>query len=124
LRECFRVLKQGGYMRLLTPDLEKFAADYLNRDEAHFQWYVDSFRCRTWAEAFNIGMRMGGHTFLYDQETLDMVLAEIGFEFKEVRPNESECPDLRGIDIRLEGISIYRECRKPMLAETRGHLSA
>jgi hypothetical protein len=56
LRDRFRVPRQGGYMRLLTPDLEKFAADYLNRDEAHFQWYVDNFRCRTWAEAFNMGM--------------------------------------------------------------------
>lgn len=113
LRECYRVLKPGGYMRLLTPDLLGFARNYLNRDEEHFKWFADNFQCRTWAEAFNFGMRMGGHTFLYDEETLDLVLKETGFEVMPVKPNESECPDLRGIDIRLEGITIYRDCRKP-----------
>src|SRR5207237_1189006 len=76
-RECFRVLKPGCYMRVLTPDLFKFAHGYVTRDPGTLEWYTEKFGVQTFAEAFNFGMRMGGHTFLYDQETLDRVLSEI-----------------------------------------------
>jgi predicted SAM-dependent methyltransferase len=112
-RECFRVLKPGGYMRVLTPDLLKFARRYVARDSGTLEWYAKNFGSKTFAEAFNHGMRMAWHTFLYDAETLDMALSEAGFEVYPVEAGQSQCPELRNIDIRLTGISLYRDCRKP-----------
>jgi hypothetical protein len=59
-------------------------------------------------------MRLGGHTFLYDDETLVQVLKECGFEPKKVGYNSSEERELRGLDIRSPqtGISLYYECYK------------
>jgi hypothetical protein len=53
-------------MRVLTPDLLKFARGYVTRDPGTLEWYATNFGSKTFAEAFNFGMRMGGHTFLYD----------------------------------------------------------
>jgi predicted SAM-dependent methyltransferase len=112
-RESFRVLVPGGVMRLLTPSLHAFARCYLDRDPGSLKWYSEDFGVRTYAEMFNFGMRMGGHTFIYDEETLDLVLQEVGFEVIPARYNQSCHPGLCGLDLREGGIPIYRDCRKP-----------
>ncbi len=113
LAECFRVLVPGGVIRVLTPNLVTFARCYLERDTNSLKWYTDSFGVRTYAEMFNMGMRMGGHTFLYDEETLDLVLDEAGFEVIPTIFNQSSHSELCGLDIRGDGMSIYRDGRKP-----------
>jgi predicted SAM-dependent methyltransferase len=111
--ECLRVLVPGGFMRVLTPDLLTFARAYVERGPGSLTWYADNFGVRTHAEMLNFGMRMGGHTFLYDEETLDLVLRAVGFEAIPADFNQSCHPDLCNLDIRGEGSSIYRDCRKP-----------
>jgi GT2 family glycosyltransferase/predicted SAM-dependent methyltransferase len=116
-RECLRILRPGGVMRVLTPNLLVFARCYLERDAGSMKWYADNFGVRTYAEMFNFGMRMGGHTFLYDEETLDMVLREVGFEVIPTSFNQSCHPSLCNLDIRGDGLSIYRDCRKTVGSE-------
>jgi len=115
LRECRRVLKPAGVMRLLTPDLERFARMYLERP----QWLVDVWKrsiaiplqTGSACEVFNIGMRLGGK-FHYDHATLIHVAAECGLRAYPVSYAQSEHAALRNIDLRRpeETVSMYLEC--------------
>ncbi|MBS0569059.1 MAG: methyltransferase domain-containing protein [Proteobacteria bacterium] len=115
LRECRRVLKPAGVMRLLTPDLEKLAHKYLQEPE----WLLkvwDHFvglplKTRSACEIFNLGMRLGGK-FHYDRPTLIQVAAACGLRAYETAFGQSEHAPLRGIDLRRpeDAVSMYLEC--------------
>jgi predicted SAM-dependent methyltransferase len=111
--EAFRVLRPGGVMRVLTPDLATFARQYVERDDGMLRWYRATFGCGSFAQAFNMGMRMGGHTFLYDGETLAGELAAARFQVEEVAYNQSRHAELRGLDLRSAGTSLYYEATRP-----------
>jgi hypothetical protein len=114
-RECYRVLKPGGVMRLLTPDLEKFAWAYLYEPEwliATWKQFVGvPLKTQSACEVFNLGIRLAGQ-FHYDRKTLVGVLDECGFCAKEVDYRQSEIPELRALDLRRpnESVSMYFDC--------------
>lgn len=116
LHECHRVLKPGGVLRILTPDLEKLAHLYLHdQDRLKRLWkeFVGvELSTGTAGEIFNVGMRFAGHTFLYDGETFEKLAAECGFDARRVAYQESEVEDLRGLDLRSpdEAVSMYYDC--------------
>lgn len=115
-RECHRLLAPGGVMRILTPDLGKLVGYYCRGDRELVSLWNDSvglpLRTGTLGEVLNLGMRLGGHTFLYDHETFAHVLGECGFDARRVRYNESDEPELRGLDLRKpdETVSMYYDC--------------
>ncbi len=117
-RECYRILKENGTMRVLTPNLYQFAKRYVAGDRGLLKLWDEQvglpLKIRTLAEVFNLGMRLGGHTFLYDAETLVHVLEGVGFEPRKVSYNSSRESELRGLDIRSPrtGVSLYYECYK------------
>ena len=116
--ECHRILKEDGVVRVLTPDLHQFAERYVQGDKGLLTLWDEQIgvplKTRSLCEVFNLGMRLGGHTFLYDGETLAYVLKECGFEPKRVSFQSSEESELRVLDIRSPetGVSLYYECRK------------
>jgi predicted SAM-dependent methyltransferase len=123
LSECSRVLRVGGAMRIVTPNLLTFALAYINRSETDLAQYRERFGCSTFAEMFNTGMRAWGHKFLYDEETLVKVLTRFGFDARKRSYNYSEEPILRGLDLRnsAEGShSMYFDCYKLPETESRG----
>ena len=77
LKECFRVLKPGGVLRISTPNLEVLVLDYL--DNKLTRW-GSVWLPNTRAQLINEGMRSWGHQFLYDIEELTLVLEEAGFQ--------------------------------------------
>lgn len=90
LKECYRVLKQQGVMRITTPNLRFLAHSYFsdNRDEWGDLWQPNS-RC----QLMNEGMRSWGHKFLYDAEELTRILGEAGFKsitFETYRQSRDE----------------------------------
>lgn len=99
LRECRRVLRTGGVIRLSTPDLRKVVNEYLaaNTGEWHdVEWYPASPCCM-----LNEAMRMWGHRFVYDKDELIKVFNEAGFgqiEFPAWR--QSRHPALAGLETR------------------------
>lgn len=119
-KECHRILKEKGAMRVLTPNLYQFAKRYVEGDKGLLKLWDEQIglplKIRTLGEVFNLGMRLGGHTFLYDDETLFHVLKECGFEPKKVGYRSSEESELRELDLRSPqtGISLYYECYKKM----------
>lgn len=100
--EINRILKPGGVLRLLTPNLKKIAAAYVNGDKAAMSLYIqedgsgirqdlglgqafmsflvspgfDNFLCDS-----NLGRPLAGyaHLYSYDYEMLSGLLAHYGF---------------------------------------------
>ena len=118
LDECHRILKPGGVIRILTPDLEKLAQLYLHDPETLQSLWKEHvgvpLQSGTPGEIFNVGMRFAGHTFLYDGETFMRVAADSGFEARRVHYQHSEVPELQGLDLRSpeNAVSMYFDCYK------------
>jgi SAM-dependent methyltransferase len=115
LRECRRILRPQGALRVLTPDLERFARMYLE-DPAHLVRIWNTFvgvplATGTACEVLNLGMRLAGR-FQYDYATFSQLAASAGFDTARVAYNESRFEALRGLDLRRtdEAVSMYLEC--------------
>lgn len=117
LAECRRVLKPEGVMRLLTVDLRRLVDMYVQGDERLLTLWETGvglpLRTRTLGEVLNEGMRRCGHRFVYDEQTLRLLLQAHGFEMTRVECNQSAHPALRGLDLRRPdtALSMYFECR-------------
>jgi predicted SAM-dependent methyltransferase len=109
----FAALAPGGVLRIVMPDLEREARLYLRQLHVADDAAVDYHR-RSWlntryafqpreqltrAMVLNFGMRLDGHKFFYDLETITQSLRLAGFEGIVRREfGESEHPELAGID--------------------------
>jgi predicted SAM-dependent methyltransferase len=116
LAECFRVLRPGGVLRVLTPDLESLVARvYIGRETRHLAWCETHLGARGRCEAFNMHLRMegGAHRFVYDLELLSQVLRKTGFSVRRVRYNRSRHPELRYLDLRDFGLNLFVEATRP-----------
>jgi len=143
LRECLRLLRPGGVVRMVTPDLEKEVKIYLDLlPEIDWDSMVlphryghvgprnpDPYGKLRDGEAFtrsmllNNGMHMDGHRYLYDFETISQSMRLAGFT--DVRREEfgaSRHPELAGIDRHdggetgrnwVPGIALVVEATKP-----------
>jgi predicted SAM-dependent methyltransferase len=105
LRECHRVLKTGGVLRVCVPAIEKIAR--CSREYAEF---VRS-RSRLNASAVEIAVKCWGHKSVYTLETLGILMQDIGFSVEPANPNRSRHPELCGIDghSKRVGSDINRE---------------
>jgi predicted SAM-dependent methyltransferase len=107
LRECYRVLRPGGKMRMSTPDLRVLVGLLSNEKTASQSFYID-FATRKFLpgityckEVFviNNAFRAWGHQFLYDRQTIETTMRTIGFEnIRYYRPGESDDENLKGIE--------------------------
>jgi predicted SAM-dependent methyltransferase len=108
IRECFRILRPQGRIRIATPDLAAILGLYggpLDELERH---YVDWVMARHWSDVrsgnprcyvVNKTLNAHGHQFIYDYETLSAMLTDAGFvELARWEPGESDSPVLRAIE--------------------------
>ncbi|HVE73210.1 MAG TPA: methyltransferase domain-containing protein [Thermoanaerobaculia bacterium] len=114
LRECHRVLRSGGVMRILTPDLRRLVQRvYVDRDERELGWCDRELQAEGPCESLNMHLRMNGeHRFIYDEEHLTGVLRAIGFRVRRVRWNHSPAKELRYLDLRDFGLNLFLEAVK------------
>jgi predicted SAM-dependent methyltransferase len=87
LAECFRVLKQGGVIRLSTPDLAMLGGLFSpgnHMGDRYVRWIASTFRqdvpIENAAMVVNNLFYNWGHRFLYDFAMLKAVLDEVGFK--------------------------------------------
>lgn len=99
LKECRRILKPGGVLRISTPNLRWVAAQYLGGklDEWADVGYLPETSCRL----MNESMRFWGHQFVYDMPELVLALQKAGFaKLVGLRHRQSMHPDLVGLECR------------------------
>jgi predicted SAM-dependent methyltransferase len=105
IRECFRVLKPGGKIRISTPDLDRILA--LRHPTTELEKEYIKYALGEIPEAvegqssffINQFMRAWGHTFIYDRETLSGLMRSAGFTvITDWRPGESDDPQLAGLE--------------------------
>jgi predicted SAM-dependent methyltransferase len=87
LRECHRVLRSGGLIRLVTPDMAFLRTLLEPPYSPQVSEYIEYSRREhkvdgppgSGLHVFNHFMRAWGHQFIYDQPTLSALLADTGF---------------------------------------------
>lgn len=83
LRECFRILKPEGVIRLSTPDLDVFTHHHLNKNfKATYKAELEALNAEDNADAF-FRLAFKGHKTIYNYPALNTKLESAGF--KEVK---------------------------------------
>lgn len=109
LKECYRVLKPGGALRIATPDLDDMIQSYSRDTWNHKEW-IHRFgygwipnRC----VMLNVTLREWKHRHIFNYDDLKMVGNLAGFIIarrSEVR--KSEFPELSGLEKREDSLVI------------------
>lgn len=108
LQECLRVLKTGGTIRIVTPNLQTILNLYANKttdNDKYIHHIISNFipNAPYNPEVFviNNAFRNWGHQFLYDKPTLINLLTDVGFiNICELTPGVSRHEHLHNIDAR------------------------
>ena len=108
LKECYRILRVGGILRITTPDLNKLIRLYFDvnefakREEVMKVIYGKEANLPP-CEMFNNYMRRWGHKFIYDTEFLTSILKKAGFtNFTFCENKKSNHEDLANIERHYE----------------------
>jgi predicted SAM-dependent methyltransferase len=81
IAEMARVLEPGGLCRICTPDLEGISRAYLEREPRVLDVHREhGYDAPTWAQLPNNYLRMWGHKFVFDFDSLRLLLEAAGFE--------------------------------------------
>jgi predicted SAM-dependent methyltransferase len=121
LRECFRVLKPGGHIRLVVPDFAQIIGDYTAgrtfpekrwkpdwpntpADTANLQLFFRDpvFRPGGFAvKIYDALYDLHGHKWMYDERSLIAHITHAGFANARRRGfHDSSIPDLEGVEMR------------------------
>ncbi len=104
LKECHRVLKKDGIIRIATLDLDYLCFKYF------FSWKKQDWiknrgyrHIQTKAEMMNTVFREWGHQWIYNDEELSRRLKEAGFRnIRRVKLNKSNNPVLNNLETRKD----------------------
>jgi predicted SAM-dependent methyltransferase len=113
MRECRRVLRDDGVLRLSTPNLDWVWSTHYHLPASEEQTATDCFR-------INRAFRGWGHQFLYNETTLRALLLQSGFaSVTRHEYGESGFEELRGIE-RHEQSHDVPELRHILIVEASG----
>jgi len=82
LKEFYRCLKKGGYVRIAMPDLDYVLFKYNSQDWREQDWltWPEYKFIKTKGQMINVSFRYWGHKYLYNEEDLKNQLIEAGFQ--------------------------------------------
>lgn len=122
LAECQRVLKPGGLIRVIVPDLSIFVENYVSNNVSWFRdWEREVLKPRgrsmiSRMEALSFVTQENGHRSAWDFETMEKFLMRAGFTEIQKRAYH-EGRDARLLqdkdDLDRTMLSLYVEARKP-----------
>jgi len=102
LKDCYKVLKKRGIIRIVTPDLSKVVKNY-RVNKRNFLETVFNLKRQ---EYFSY------HKYLYDFEMLKEILEKIGFsEIKKCSHGKGKVPDIKKLD-SSNPLNLYIEAIK------------
>lgn len=113
LKECQRVIKPGGTIRIATPDLGVLIGLYRRNgdplNERYINWITNKFltdiHVNKASFVINNAFRNWGHQFLYDGELMEMAMQEAGFvNIQRCNLGESADKNLRGMEAHGENV--------------------
>jgi predicted SAM-dependent methyltransferase len=122
LEECFRVLKPGGKIRIAVPSLDFLLDLFSENSNVMEQAYIANIIEQNFpgvsknlpAFALNLAFTNWGHKFMYDMDSLKLILETAGFTNTEFcRANRSCDENLNGIEFRCSPLEQF----KTMIAE-------
>jgi SAM-dependent methyltransferase len=115
-KECFRVLKSGGTLRIAVPDLGRIVRDYLTDASALASHrFVDRLLLRhTWQDCLHPGAH---HCQMFDGRSLVSMLREAGFVDARVSQfGDSQIPDVSKVELESrKSESLYVEATKQIV---------
>ncbi len=94
IKDCYRLLKEGGILRIVTPDLKEWVKSYLNNDQELFKLHQQIMienKGRPWslidheyvqlpADYFMTICHNWNHKWLFDYESISYHLKKCGFK--------------------------------------------
>lgn len=118
LSECFRVLRKGGIIRIVVPDLRHVVDEYISGNIPADK-FVESLNVITGNSRSRLKNRLSAliefpQYCLYDSKRLHEIMTDAGFMTEEKKAFESEIDDIRIIELegRTEN-AVIMEGRKP-----------
>lgn len=116
LRECRRILRPGGKVRLAVPSLDRLV-ELVRQTRTDLQDRYIRYCTDFWwpsvqnpgpCFAFNSAFMNWGHKFIYDEATLRNALESTGFTRTQFfSPGVSDDPNLTGIEARVSEMDVY-----------------
>ena len=111
LKNTYRVLKPGGYFRLIVPDLEARARMYLERLDAGVHdansWFIDSMsmgarhRARGTRSIVRSALGHSAHLWMWDEPSIRAALEHVGFvHARRCQFNDSADEAFRAVEDR------------------------
>ena len=116
LKECYRVLKPGGTVRIATPSLDVLVAlcssEKTGDQQKYIEWVTDQFLpdVNEYRDTIvvNNAFHGWGHQFIYDFATLGDSMSQAGFvDVTQYPPGASDKPDLQ--DLESHGRAVGNE---------------
>lgn len=111
LKECYRVLKLDGVLRIACPDLDQLIESYIKDTWRNADW-VKTYNCE-WIESkcqmINVCMNEfpWGHKYVYNKEELKNRLILAGFLVKNIEEasySKSNYKELQNVDTRIDSM--------------------
>ncbi len=103
LKECHRVLKTGGIIRIIVPDLKAFTLKYLE-GKTRADYFVENLlvlypTSKNLLNKILMSYISFPHKCMYDTPTLVAILKSIGFNAEEKKGFDSLITDIKNIEI-------------------------
>jgi len=106
LRNCYKVMRKNGIIRLNFPDLELWSKKYYENDLSFFKKYYDFSKnisglpeLRTKGEIFMSQVHWWDHKWCYDFDSIKDILERAGFSnIARKKVFESSLPDIKKLE--------------------------
>jgi ubiquinone/menaquinone biosynthesis C-methylase UbiE len=102
LEESYRILKKGGILRIVIPNLHHIIEEYLSGNISADNFVIELDVLYTESESY-LKNKLAPffqypHKCMYDTKTMLRILEEIGFTVKSCKPFVSEIEDITNIE--------------------------
>ena len=109
LSESYRILRPGGKIRIATPDLSHYLSLFRENKSLQQKEYIDwmhsnwinkaGIKYKNESFILNLAMHSWGHLFIFDFNTLNSVLSDIGFsEIQQFECQKSDDDNLANLE--------------------------